>query len=134
VVWEAITKPDWTEKYFYGSRAEYDLTPGGIYRSRGLAGESDEVMTDGEVIEVDPPRRLVQTWRAIWTGEGFTRLTWEIKEGEGGVTTLTVTHELDGTPNTAVQVAGAVDGAGGGWNEVLSGLKTLLETGKPLWD
>ena len=91
-----------------------------------------EVVVDGEVIESDPPHRLVQTWRALWNGEAFTRLTYEIKEGNDGVSCLTVTHDLDGAPETAAMVAGSVDGAGGGWAEVLSDLKTLLETGKPL--
>ena len=64
--------------------------------------------------------------------EGFTRVTWEIEQGEGGVTTLTVTHELEGAPRTAAQVAGAIPGQGGGWSFILSDLKTLLETGKSL--
>ncbi|MEV4760443.1 SRPBCC family protein [Micromonospora sp. NPDC049559] len=132
-IWEAITKPEWTEKYFYGSRASYELRPGGRYESRGLAGEGDDVMVDGEVVEVDPPRRLVQTWRATWLGELATRITWDIREGQAGVSTLTVTHDVTDAPNTAAQVSGAIEGAGGGWNEVLSGLKTLLETGKPLF-
>jgi len=66
--------------------------------------------------------------------EGFTRLTWEIKEIQAGVTRLTVVHDLEGAPQTAVMVAGGMeeDGAGGGWSEILSGLKTLLETGEIL--
>jgi uncharacterized protein YndB with AHSA1/START domain len=95
-----------------------------------------DVVVDGEVIEADPPRKLVQTWRALWdpamVAEGFKRLTWEIEPGPGGVTTLTVTHELDGAPMTAAQVSGAIKEAGGGWAFVLSDLKTLLETGKAL--
>ena len=78
---------------------------------------------------MDAPRRLVQTWRFLYdpelAAEGFTRVTWEIEEGEGHVSKLTATHELDGAPKTAEHVAG-------GWSFVLSGLKTLLETGKPL--
>ncbi|GAB3155083.1 SRPBCC domain-containing protein [Micromonospora sonneratiae] len=142
-IWEAITQPGWTEQYLYGSRARYDLRPGGAYQAHGLACQGDEagvadeaaeVVVDGEVIEVDPPRKLVQTWRALWTGEGFTRLTWELKEIEGGVTALTVTHDVAGAPGTAAQVGGLLEdtGAGGGWAEVLSSLKTLVETGKPL--
>jgi len=131
-VWEAITQPDWTEKYLYGSRVNFDLRPGGAFEGR-LPGEGGELLADGEVLEVDPPRKLVQTWRAIFTGEGATRLTWEIEETEGGVVQLTVTHDVDGAPGTAALVAGKVENAGGGWNMVLSGLKTLLETGKPLW-
>ena len=63
--------------------------------------------------------------------EGFTRLTWEIHEGEGGVSKLSVIHELEGAPKLAKLLAGELEdtGAGGGWNWVLSDLKTLLETG-----
>jgi len=135
-IWDAITKPEWTEKYGYGGRVEFDLRPGGKFRS--IANEEmqragmPEVVVDGEVIEADPPNRLVQTWRAAWTDEPATRLTFEISGKSGGVSCLTVTHELDGAPNTAAMVAGAVDGAGGGWAEVISDLKTLLETGSAL--
>jgi uncharacterized protein YndB with AHSA1/START domain len=135
-VWDAITKPEWTEKYGYGGRVEYDLRPGGAFRSvadeQMQAAGMPEVVVDGEVVEADPPRKLVQTWRARWNGEGFTRLTYDIDEREGGVTCLTVTHDLTGAPETAAMVAGTVEGAGGGWAEVLSDLKTLLETGKSL--
>ncbi len=138
-IWDAITKPEWTEKYGYGGRAEYDLRAGGTYR--GLASEAmrsmgaPEVAVDGEVVEADPPRRLVQTWRMLMDPEmaaqGFTRLTWEIKEGNGGVSQLTVTHELERAPKLALLVSGGMEemGAGGGWAWVLSDLKTLLETG-----
>ncbi|MET0965099.1 MAG: SRPBCC domain-containing protein [Nakamurella sp.] len=135
-IWDAITKPEWTEKYGYGGRVEFDLRPGGKYRS--IASEEmqragmPEVVVDGEVIATDPPNRLVQTWRAAWTDEPATRLTYEISGKSGHVSCLTVTHELDGAPNTAAMVAGAVDGAGGGWAEVISDLKTLLETGSAL--
>lgn len=64
---------------------------------------------------------------------GFTRLTYELEAGEGGVTTLTLTHELEGAPQTAVQVAGNLPGAGGGWPQILSDLKTLLETGSSMY-
>ena len=65
--------------------------------------------------------------------EGFTRLTWEIHETQSGVSRLTVAHDLSGAPQAAL-VRGAMEdqGAGGGWAAVLSELKTLLETGKPL--
>ena len=62
-----------------------------------------ELIVDGEVIEADPPRKLVQTWRRSGTrlvAEGFTRLTYEIEEDDGGITRLTVTHELEGAPST----------------------------------
>jgi len=139
-IWDAITAPEWTQRYGYRSPAEYDLRPGGAYR--GLATEEmkayggPDVVVDGEVLEVDPLHRLVQTWRALWdpelVAEGFRRLTWEIEEGEGGVTKLTVTHDVTGAPRTAMLVAGEDPNAGGGWSWILSDLKTLLETGKPL--
>ena len=104
--------PSGPESYGYGGRAEYDLRPGGAYRGmteRSDAGQSAHPTSaiDGEVIEADPPHRLVQTWRMVMdeamAAEGFTRLTYEIAEGKGGVTKLTVIHELEGAP----QLAGA---------------------------
>jgi hypothetical protein len=66
--------------------------------------------------------------------EGFTRLTYEIVEGKGGVTKLTLTHELEGKPQLALLLSGGLEemGAGGGWSWVLSDLKTLLETGSSM--
>jgi uncharacterized protein YndB with AHSA1/START domain len=147
-VWEAITKPEWTEKYLYESRVDYELRPGGHYRAypseamrvhgAELGYPIPDVVVDGEVIEADPPRRLVQTWRMLMdpgmAAEGFTRLTWELEEAQGGVTRLTVVHALEGAPQVAALVRGDLEdqGAGGGWSAILSELKTLLETGKPL--
>jgi uncharacterized protein YndB with AHSA1/START domain len=93
---------------------------------------------DGEVIEADPPRKLVQTWRMVMDAEladeGFTRLTYEIEPGNGGVTRLTVTHDLEGAPRLAVPVGGGMEevGAGSGSSWVPSDLKTLLEAGTGL--
>ena len=141
-IWDAITKPEWSQRYGYGGSVEYDLRPGGTYRAHAseefLAHGSPEIVVDGEVVEADPPRRLVQTWRMLMDpemkAEGFTRLTYEINPADGGVTGLTVTHDLTGAPKLASLLAGEheAQGAGGGWNWVLSGLKTLLETGAPL--
>lgn len=146
-VWDAITKPEWSERYGYGGRVDYDLRPGGAYRvfasdemKRARAemggGPTPDVIVDGEVVESDPPRRLVQTWRMLMDpqteAEGFTRLTYEIAETGPGVSKLTVTHDLEGAPRLALFVGGGMesDGAGGGWSEVFSDLKTLLETGR----
>jgi uncharacterized protein YndB with AHSA1/START domain len=141
-IWDAITKPEWTEKYGYGGRAEFDLRPGGAYRGFTNAAMrqagAPEVGVDGEVLEADPPRKLVQTFRMVMdermAAQGFTRLTYEITEGKGGVSKLTVTHELGDAPMLAVLMSGGMadQGAGGGWNWVLSSLKTLLETGSPI--
>ncbi len=141
-IWDAITKPEWTERYGYGGRGEYELSPGGSYRglsSKGMrALGAPDVAVDGEIIELDPPRRLVQTWRMVMdeamAAEGFTRLTYEIEEGKAGVTRLTVIHDLERAPKLAVLLSGGMEdqGAGGGWSWVLSGLKSLLETGSAL--
>jgi uncharacterized protein YndB with AHSA1/START domain len=141
-IWNAITKPEWTDRFGYGGRAEYDLRPGGAYLGRSSEGlratGAHEVSVDGEVIEVDPPRKLVQTWRMLMDeamkAQGFTRLTYEIRQGKGEVSRLTVTHELAGAPQLFALLSGGFEdqGAGGGWNWVLSGLKTVLETGAEL--
>jgi uncharacterized protein YndB with AHSA1/START domain len=149
-VWDAITKPEWTERYGYGSRVEYDLRPGGRYRAFSTeqmkaaraemgGGPTPDVIVDGEVIEANPPHRLVQTWRMLMdpgtTAEGFTRLTYEVVETRPGVSKLTLTHELEGAPRLATFVGGDMEsiGAGGGWAEALSDLKTLLETGSSFY-
>jgi uncharacterized protein YndB with AHSA1/START domain len=123
-VWDAITKPEFTEKYFYGSRVT--VTPA---EYRGLNAEGGDLVV-GEVFEHDPPRRLAHSWRALYdpatAAEDASRVTWALEPQDGGVTKLTVVHDrLEGAPATAASVAG-------GWSYVLSGLKTLLETGQPL--
>jgi uncharacterized protein YndB with AHSA1/START domain len=139
-IWDAITKPEWSQKYGYGGSVDFDLRPGGQYRAftsqemRDMG--SPDVGIDGEVLEVDPPRRLVLAWRMVMdeglAAEGFTRLTYEIEESQDGVSKLTLTHELEGAPRLAALLNGELEahGAGGGWAWVLSDLKTLLETGK----
>ncbi|HET6765081.1 MAG TPA: SRPBCC family protein [Longimicrobiaceae bacterium] len=143
-IWDAITRPEWTQRFGYGLRDDFDLRPGGRYR--GLANEgmlamgTPEVIVDGEVIEADPPRKLVMTWRMVidpsMAQEGFTRLTYEIEEGKGGVSRLSVIHDCTGRPGHAAMIAGVLQGpgAGGGWTWILSDLKSLLESGAPLTD
>ena len=127
-VWDAITKAEFTEKYFYGSRLAYDENRGGSWAGRG--GENNAVMAEGEVLEYDKPRRLQTTWRAMYdpatAEEAPSRVTWELETADGGVTKLTVVHDqLEFSPKTAESVAG-------GWMLVLSGLKTVVETGEGL--
>ncbi|MEO5814878.1 MAG: SRPBCC domain-containing protein [Gemmatimonadaceae bacterium] len=147
-IWDAITKPEFTQKFGYGLRDDYDLRPGGKYRGYAtesmLAFGTPEIIADGEVIEADPPRTLVMTWRMAMdpsmVAEGFTRLTYEIEEGRDGVSRLSVIHDLTGTPGHAAMVAGDRQGPGqgGGWIWILSDLKSMLERGeqmstKPGW-
>lgn len=146
-IWDAIVQPEWNARYGYGAPGMYDLRPGGAYKStpsdemRKYAAEQGfpmpEVIVDGEVIESDPPRKLVQTWRLLMdettAKEPFTRLTYEIAElpAQPGVCKLTVIHDLTGAPATAALTSGSLEeqGAGGGWAWVLNDLKTLVETG-----
>jgi uncharacterized protein YndB with AHSA1/START domain len=141
-IWDALTQPEWTVKYGYAPLVEYELRPGGRFRAYANEGMkafgTPDVIGDGEVIEADPPRKLVQTWRLTifphLAAEAYTRLTCEIEPVRGGVTRLTLTHDLTGAPTWAAVAAGEGEsqGAGGGWAEILSSLKTLLETGQAL--
>jgi uncharacterized protein YndB with AHSA1/START domain len=137
-VWDAITDPAFNTKYGYGLPTNYDLRPGGAYLvpqpAEMIAQGAPAVMIDGEVLESDPPKRLVQTWHAHFTpetsAEGPTRLTWDLLEVSPGQTRLTVTHDLEQSPMLTTFVQGDVEQAGGGWPMILSDLKTYLETGK----
>ena len=127
-IWDAITKPEFTAQYFYGSHIETTAEAGTPLRRRSPDGA--ELWGDDVVLESDPPRKLVQTWRALYddalAAEQPSRVTWEIEPLPGGVCRLTVTHDqLEGAPNTAEKVSH-------GWMFVISGLKTYLETGAPL--
>jgi uncharacterized protein YndB with AHSA1/START domain len=123
-LWEAITDPEMRAKYSFGVETHSDWTAGSSYEA-GVPGVVD--IAAGENLEVDPPRRLVQSFTALWSdevrNEGTSRVTWEI-EPVGDSCRLTVTHdELRD---------GAHDELYGGWPQILSGLKTLLETGETL--
>jgi uncharacterized protein YndB with AHSA1/START domain len=124
-LWEAITDPDLRSQYTFGMRVESDWTPGS--RFQGTHPMAPGPLTEGENLEVDPPRRLVQSFNALWSddvkAEGTSRVTWEI-EPVGDSCRLTVTHDQ--------LREGANDEIYGGWPQILSGLKTLLETGETL--
>ena len=148
-IWDAITKPEWTQRYGYSGLADFDLRPGGKHHTRvtpeiEAAGHSGD-MVNGEILELDPPRRLVITWKLVMgppemSAEPYTTLTYDIEETKSVGTRLTVTHDLTGAPLTAVMVSGAGENidagpnenAGGGWSWILSDLKTLLETGETI--
>ncbi len=124
-LWDAITDPDLRSKYSFGVRTNSAWTTGSGYEAS--AGDGTIAIAEGENLEVDPPRRLVQTFRALWSDdvrdEGTSRVTWEI-EPVGDSCRLLVIHD---------QLRdGANDELYGGWPMILSGLKTLLETGEML--
>ena len=124
-LWQAITDADQRRRYWFGLGVSSDWTPGSPYEARHPA--SPEPIHAGENLEVDAPRRLVQSFDALWSddakAEGTSRVTWEI-EPIGDSCRLTVTHDQlreGGSPEIY-----------GGWPQILSGLKTLLETGESL--
>ena len=128
-LWQAITDPEMRAKYTFGVMVRSDWAPGSRYE--GLAGGSTVApgfpVLEGENLEVDPPRRLVQSYRALWSedvkAEGTSRVTWTI-EPVGDSCRLRVVHDQ--------LREGANDELYGGWPMILSGLKTLLETGESL--
>ncbi|HEU0023292.1 MAG TPA: metalloregulator ArsR/SmtB family transcription factor [Thermoleophilaceae bacterium] len=124
-LWEAITNEEMRRKYNFGVGVRSDWTPGSSYEAGHPAAPGP--ISAGENLEVDPPRRLVQSFNALWSDdvkqEGTSRVTWEI-EPVGDSCRLTVTHDQ--------LREGANDELFGGWPMILSGLKTLLETGETL--
>lgn len=138
-IWEAITTSAWNNRYGYGGDIDIELREGGAYRNHATEemlqmGMPDVVVT-GTVLRAEPPHLLVQTWDPVWVEEPATTLTWEIEPSVNGGTRVTLTHDLTGAPETARQVEGAGPvgaSGGGGWPWVLSGLKSVLETGTSL--
>ena len=124
-LWEAITDPEMRRKYTFGVGVTSDWRPGSRYE--GVTPMAPTPIFEGENLEVDPPRRLVQSFIALWSEdvqrEGTSRVTWEI-EPIGDSCRLTVTHDQ--------LREGANSELYGGWPMILSGLKTLLETGELL--
>ena len=125
-LWEAITDGEIRSKYNFGARISSDWTPGSRYEM-GRPGMSG-LLGEGEILEVDPPRRLVHTMTALWSdevkSEGASKVTWEIEPISDDSCRLTVTHDQlgeDANPELY-----------GGWPMILSGLKTWLETGELL--
>jgi uncharacterized protein YndB with AHSA1/START domain len=124
-LWEAITDPELRAQYSFGVHVKSDWTPGSSYEA--VHPQAPGPISEGENLEVDPPRRLVQSFNALWSDdvrdEGASRVTWEI-EPVGDSCRLTVTHDQ--------LREDANDQLYGGWPMILSGLKTLLETGEQL--
>ncbi len=124
-LWEAITSSELRRRYNFGAGITSDWAPGSRYEL--VHPDSPGGLADGENLEVDPPRKLVQSYRALWSDDvqraGTSRVTWEIEPVEDSCR-LTVTH--DQLPDSAPSALY------GGWPMILSGLKTLLETGETL--
>jgi len=125
-VWRALTESEYTLRYYYASTIESDFKAGSPY----LYKVGDDPAIEGEILESDPPNRLAMTFHAVWDddvrADPPSRVVWELEVAGPGVTKLSVVHDgLAKAPATAEQIAG-------GWPFILSGLKTLLETGQSL--
>jgi uncharacterized protein YndB with AHSA1/START domain len=125
-LWQALTEPEFTRKFWVGTVQECDWKVGSPWK---LLAPDGRVADAGEVVEIDPPRKLVLTWQnhlfAELTAEGFSRMTYSL-EPMGSSVKLTVTHTLDREDSKLVKAVSK------GWPSLLSSLKSLLETGEAL--
>ena len=125
-LWEALTTPEFTRQYWFGMTQETTWQPGSPWMLKASDGR---VFDTGEVMECDPPKRIVLKWQhefyAEAKEEGYSRCVMELVQ-EGEAVKLTVTHTSE-RENSIL-----IDKVSGGWPKVLSGLKSLLETGKAL--
>ncbi len=125
-IWDALTQPEFQRQYWFGMHIDSDFRTGSPWK---LQFDDGRVADEGEVLESDPPRRLVISWRHRMrpelTAEGEARATFAIEPAEGSVK-LTVVHEIGCAQSKLIQAVS------GGWPSILSSLKSLLETGEPL--
>jgi uncharacterized protein YndB with AHSA1/START domain len=123
-LWDALTDPQFARKYWFGSTVECNWKKGSPWK---LIGSDGKLTDTGEILEIDPPHRMVIRWQNEWKpelkAEGPGRCTLEL-EPVGSAVKLTITHELD-RPDSKLIAA-----VSGGWPRVLSNLKSLLETGE----
>jgi uncharacterized protein YndB with AHSA1/START domain len=125
-LWDALTKPEFVRQYWFGFKADSSWKKGSSW---ALVSPDGNTMDAGEILEVEPPKKLVIKWqhqsRPELREEGFSRATFEIS-AQGDTVRLTVTHEIDKTPSQLI------DAVSSGWPAILSSLKSLLETGHAL--
>ncbi len=126
-LWTALTSEEFNRQYWFGMHQESDWTPGSPWRLVFADGRTADT---GEILESDPPRRLVIKWRNEFrpelSDEGYARCVMELEPVDGTVK-LTITHTMD-RPRSKV-----IEAVSGGWPRILSNLKSLLETGTPVF-
>jgi uncharacterized protein YndB with AHSA1/START domain len=125
-LWNALTEPEFTRAYWYGTWHDTSWAPGSSWK---LMIPDGRVGDSGEVVEIEKPRRLVLKWRNEFSpelhAEGFSRCTFEL-DPSGDAVRLSITHEINKTKSKFLE------GVSGGWPKILASLKSFLETGEPL--
>jgi uncharacterized protein YndB with AHSA1/START domain len=125
-LWKALIDPEFTRRYWAGTWQDCSWEPGAAWR---LMIPDGRVGDSGEVLEIDPPRRLVLSWRNEFRPElreeGYSRLTYEL-EPQGTSVKLTITHEIE-RPGSKL-----IEATSGGWPMLMASLKSLIETGEPI--
>jgi uncharacterized protein YndB with AHSA1/START domain len=123
-LWSALTSPEFTQKYWFGFHQDSDWKAGSSWKLVSPDGRTTDA---GEIVEIDPPRRLVLKWRnelrQELKAEGYARCVVEI-DPAGDAVKLTITHTIDQDKSKFI------DAVSGGWPRILSNLKSLLETGR----
>ena len=125
-LWRALTEPEFTRQFWFDTAQESEWTPGASWR---IAKPDGSTADSGEVVEIEPRKRLVLKWRnelfPEMTAEGYSRLTYTLEE-KGDAVKLTVLHEMDRSDSKLIKAVS------GGWPMILASLKSLLETGESL--
>lgn len=125
-LWDALTRPEFLKQYWFNMTQESEWKPGSSWK---MLFEDGRVADAGEILEADPPRRLVLKWRNEFrpelTAEGFSRCVYDLEQ-DGDVMRLTITHTID------KDNAKLIEAVSGGWPRILSSLKSFLEGGAPL--
>jgi uncharacterized protein YndB with AHSA1/START domain len=125
-LWRALMEPEFTRQFWHGTTQECDWKPGARWR---IVKPDGSTADSGEVVEIDPPHKLVLKWQnqmfPEMTAEGFSRLTYQL-EPKGDSVKLTVTHKMEKTDSKLINAVS------GGWPMILSSLKSLLETGESI--
>lgn len=126
-LWNAITNPEFMKQYWHGIHFKSDWKVGSSWEMRFSDGQ---VADTGKVLEIEPPKRLVLTWRNEFKpemkAEGYSLCTFDIEPTDGAVR-LTITHSIDRSPSEFITAVS------GGWPRLLSNLKSFLETGNAIW-
>ncbi len=124
-LWSAVTDPEFMKKYWFGMQIQTDWKTGSSWN---LMFPDGRLADGGEIVEIDPPRRLVLKWRNHWKpelkSEGDSLFTMDLETLDGGAVKLSITHTMDHSESKFIQAVS------GGWPLILSNLKSLIEIGE----